>query len=518
MQFTTPLELLHLWKEVDYSHEDQAYFLDKVKNTIQNQFNEELYKQQKVKDELARTINEELQRSRALCTILDLTPQFISADSLVSHSQLLKSYNDQLERLKSERTIEKEGIYKEIQSVCFELGQQEPEKPNVSTLSILAIKSLNETLSALNDVKKRRQSEIVAIAEQIFFIFNELGENNLSSSSITHDYPSAYSSQTIDNYLWNPQSFSKIPLTQDFLVAIQHRRDILVTEKQHRIRQIEELCGQISHLYERLDISYKERENISPSSWTFNPTKEKIRTLTNLYEKLEFRKKLVIKEFVVKARRELSMLHQELHIIGDSIDDSDDNMLLEKLEHEIRKLKACKEEFDKIIVFVNKREDLLEDMAEIERTKGDSSRYSDFKRLNREEKVRKDAMKLPDQTSQLKKIIQDFELKYSILVRNKKGEAYIGVIMEYESNLALEKSKKGAKKIDYKLNQTMNTTLNTTINTPLKSRVIPPKSTPGSRTMYTPGNKLTSTRTAHVMEQSNPSSDIKRKPFKQLKL
>jgi hypothetical protein len=409
------------------------------------------------------------------------------------------------------------------------LGQEEPERPNLTNLSLSAIKYLSEALYTLSEMRKKRQSEIQSIVSEIFGLLVSMGDKP-SIPTMNNDVNSV-SSHNIDLILYNSKEISKIPLTNEFLDALQNRKEVLIGEKMHRVKQIEDICHRISGLYERLEIPYKERENMSSAYWIGTPTKERITFLTGIFDKLEFRKKLMIREFVDKAKVELTLLQRELHIVGDTFDDYDENSLLERLESEIKKLKACREEYAKVMSLVLKRDELLDQMAELEKssTSRDVSKYNNHTRIRQEELVRNKAKKLPETTYTLKKMIQDFESQFSILIRNKKGDPYLSIILEYESHMSSQQKARCVRtnvtsmKTDLNASK-MNTTIQTTPKITPKTNRLVTKATPTpksvTKVLFTPPTKPTKpvTRTASVLDQTTGESKSERRPFKQIKM
>lgn len=419
--------------------------------------------------------------------------------------------------MKLERSIERDNLLKEINQVCVDLGLKEIHKNSVPNLSLQTIETLRSELAEYTELKKKRQKEIISIAEEIYNIFKELGETNITSFHISQENYGKYSSKEIDGYLWNAQTFSKIPLTNDFLISIQNRREILKNEKAKRISKIEEVHQKITILYERLEIPHHEKENLNLNLLISTPTNEKIAFLNKTLERLELKKKIIIKELIEKAKKELNQFQSEFNLMKEQIDDSDDNILLEKFEREIKRIKSCREEFSKIISLVNKRDDLIEQMEEITKSK-DLSKYNNFQKLREEEIIRNKAKKLPETTQQLKKMIIDFETKHQIIVRNHKGEIYLKKIDEYEQ-------KKVVKKED----------LNTSVRVENKKITSTPNLKTNNSKFLTPNVKSATPNIRKINEQiSNVNSQSKkvkaepstvrkvdpekRPPFRQLKM
>ena len=416
-----PDVLIELWTINGTTNSERENKKSELVELINNYVSTEITKQQQIKEENEDNILLERKNIENLHHILGMKhilPTY-EGKNLLEKLNSIKSEKEDLIKIKNDRENEKKFLIEQIINICEEIDLiKEKEEfnslPNDLTIDI--IKFLKESFKIVQEKKENRKNDVNTISKEIFYIFKTLGETKETSSFVTHEQKNEnYSISLIDDILWNPIEYEKIPLNKSFLNSIIERRDYLKLEYTNRLSFIKEILKEISNLYNKLQIPIEDQINTKDPNWE-NPTKKTMKQLEQLFTELEERKKLLLKEFISNALQELELLREELGLDEEEEDlfDEDDNIYYGILEQEVERLKKCKEEFHGIKSTITKIEDLKKDLKEVNQSVYDPNRYKDSKRLFREEGIRKRAKALPSLTSQIKVRIQEFEKKHDV--------------------------------------------------------------------------------------------------------
>jgi len=449
-------ELKKLFESIGTTKEDQQKEHERVENLL----NDILLKYRQQFKDLNQQIITERDDIKSLKTYLgennklrEDSGKYISSQPLKTVLNHLIERKEQLLQKQSAREAEKSDLLNSILSICSELELEEDCRvfqnyPNES-LTQKDIDTLRTKLTQFSIKKKDRIKQINTVVEEIMNLFTILGETEETSHQVTQaDDDEQFPVETLDEILWDPPKLTL--LSSSFLKALENRRNALKLEKQSRGNLIQDLCGQIRGLYDKLNVSEGSRENLE--FYMNRHYRQEISNLYTILSELKDRECEMIRQEIGHSQKELSTLLLEMKI------DPDKNKVLcsslsqgdisynhiSLLQTEISRIVAIKTEYLGLQEQIKLRDELFEEYSKVLLTKNDKSRYNDPRRLIREEKILERGKKLPLRTAQLKCDIVAFQDKNNIIVYNAKGEVYLDVISNFEKSIVLVNTSTGS--------------------------------------------------------------------------
>lgn len=308
-------------------------------------------------------------------------------------------------------------------------------------LSPSYVTTLDEEFTRVYDEYNRRVALVQQTAEEIVRLWSELGIPQAQTDSLI-----------VQNYRDTPE---QLGLHQADLDRLRSRREKLLDEKKNREKRLVEMKKNIEGLWDRLGIEEQDRRaflaaNRGCGLRIINEFEDELARLNEL-------KRQNLHLFVEDARVRLQELwdllyfsEEEMLDFTPAFSDVYSDALLSAHEAEIERLTTLKEQRAPILASIDKYKSLIADRDALAASANDASRLMlkpqkgekrDPGKLLREEKMRKRIAKdLPRVTSDLIKVLQNYEEEYGrpFLIH---GERFLDEIEETEVKAPPARSK-----------------------------------------------------------------------------
>ncbi|KAK5997597.1 Anaphase spindle elongation 1-like protein [Cladobotryum mycophilum] len=334
------------------------------------------------------------------------------------HSHIAKLHKERFEQvMKLVEALESYSSHLEPTFVKIALPPLGPNRsiPLTFDLSPSYVDRLDTEFTRVYEEYTRRIAAVQALGDNIIQLWAELGIPQVQQDAAIVRY-----------YRDAPE---QLGLHEDDLNRLTSKRDKLREEKRNREKRLHDLRTAVEALWEKLGIDEDEtkvfmNQNRGCGIRQINEFEDELQRLTELkHQNLHL--------FVEDARVKLQELWDALYFCEDEMleflpafSEVYTDALLETHEVEIERLEALREQRAPILTLVDKHKGLIKDRDELIASSQDSSRLMlrgqkgekrDPGKLLREEKMRKRiAKELPKVTTEVKKVLEEWEDEYGI--------------------------------------------------------------------------------------------------------
>lgn len=390
--------VLDMVYNLDYQRKERAQTaMLHLQNLLQDMVQEE----EALKHQITKRIEKYTQEVKTLCNELEI-PQFEPCGklSMLQCEKDLRAKVESLSQEKQDRLNTLKTLKDQDQHLCDAMCLTPYYIPTGSTPSNDQLKALEQHVNSLKAEKEKRFVEFVSKKKQIVELFHEIDRNPQS------DFECDVICEEDNTFLLSTENMKslKVLLTE------------LEEQKEDMQKEVTELWGRISCLWDRLEISEAERSHFKKDkSGIKAPLIEALKVEIARCEKLKFDN---IQRFVEGMRKEIVEWWDKCFFSREQREDftayfneNYTEALLDEHEREVKKLKKYYEDHKQMFESLEKWDSFFRQMIEMERKANDPNRFNNRGgKLLQEEKARKKVLKdLPKIEEDLKETVIKWE-------------------------------------------------------------------------------------------------------------